>query len=54
VRLARSVLWLDPRLNHVRDETSKGEPEPDRAEIRRAAFLTAVVCYELAQLRVGW
>ncbi|MGH3451085.1 MAG: hypothetical protein ACRDQW_10240 [Haloechinothrix sp.] len=52
VQLTRSVLRLDHRLNHVRDETSKGEPPPDHEEMRRAAFLTAVVCHELDRLPI--
>ncbi|MCA1702266.1 MAG: hypothetical protein LC808_02935 [Actinobacteria bacterium] len=46
-RLTRSIMRLDHRLNHIRDEASKGQPAPDYEEVRRAAFLTAVVCYEL-------
>ena len=42
-----STLRLDHRLNHVRDEVGKGEPTPTYEEMRRAAFLTALVCYEL-------
>lgn len=50
VELADKVLRLDHRANHVRDEADKGVPPPSRAELRRAAFLTATVCYEIAQL----
>lgn len=47
VELARVVLRLDHRLNHVRDEADKGQPVPPSEEVRRAAFATALVCYEL-------
>lgn len=50
IELTRAVLRLDHRLNHVRDEASKGEPEPTHEEIRRAAFLTAVTCHELDRI----
>lgn len=51
VELARSVLRLDQRLNHVRDEVDAGHPEASWEEVRRAAFTTAFVCYELDRLR---
>ena len=51
VELARRVLRLDQRLNHVRDEVDAGHPEASWEEIRRAAFTTAYVCYELDRLR---
>jgi hypothetical protein len=47
VQLAASTLRLDHRLNHVRDEVGKGEIAPTFEEMRRAAFLTALVCYEV-------
>jgi hypothetical protein len=50
VELTDAVLRLDQRLAHVRDEAGKGEPPITWEEIRRAAFLTAVVCYELDRL----
>ena len=50
VDLVDRVLRLDHRLNHVRDEVDRNEPPPSRGELRRAAFLTATVCYEIAQL----
>lgn len=50
VELAEATLRLDHRVNHVRDEVDQGEPPPSRAELRRAGFLTAFVCYELAAL----
>lgn len=49
--LVRVVLRLDHRLNHVRDETDKGEPPPTWKEVRRAAFTTAFVCYELDEVK---
>jgi hypothetical protein len=50
VELVGAVLSLDHRLNHVRDEQDK-RAEPIRwEELRRAAFLTAVVCYEIDRL----
>jgi hypothetical protein len=48
--LLRAVLRLDHRLNHVRDEADRNELSPSASEIRRAAFLTAVVCYEISAL----
>lgn len=51
VELASTVLRLDQRLNHVRDEVDVGHPEASWEEIRRAAFSTAFVCYELDRLR---
>lgn len=50
VDFADAALKLDHRLNHVRDEAAKGEPPPTWEEARRAAFLTAVACHELAAL----
>lgn len=47
VELARVVLRLDNRLNHVRDERDRAAPEVEWEEIRRAAFATTVACYEL-------
>lgn len=51
IELARVVLGLDQRLNHIRDEADKGEPKATWEEIRRAAFATALTCYELDRLR---
>lgn len=51
VELARVVLRLDHRLNHIRDEADQGEPGASWEEIRRATFTTALVCYELDRLR---
>lgn len=50
VELARVVLRLDHRLNHIRDEVDSGEPGASWDEIRRASFITAFVCYELDRL----
>lgn len=51
VELARVVLRLDHRLNHIRDEADQGEPPATWEETRRAAFATALVCYELDRLQ---
>lgn len=51
VELARVVLRLDHRLNHIRDEADQGEPAATWEEVRRAAFSTALACYELGRLR---
>lgn len=51
VDLARSVLRLDNRLVHIRDETDRGERRADWEEIRRAAFATSFVCYELGRIQ---
>jgi hypothetical protein len=45
VELARVVLSLDQRLNHVRDEGDKRRSPPSSEELRRAAFTTALACY---------
>ena len=50
VELARVVLRLDHRLNHIRDEADQGEPAASWEEIRRATFATALACYELDRL----
>ena len=50
VQLARSCLRLDHRLNHIRDEVEIGEPEMTPAELRRAAFATAMACEQIASL----
>jgi len=50
VELARVVLRLDHRLNHLRDEEDKGRQPPTWEEARRAAFVTAFVAYELSRL----
>lgn len=51
VELARVVLRLDHRLNHIRYEADLGEPSASWEEVRRAAFATALACYELDRLR---
>ncbi len=53
VELAEAVLRLDHRLNHIRDEADKGEPDAPWEEVRRAAFTTAFTCYELDRLQVA-
>lgn len=50
IDLTQAVISLDHRLAHVRDEEYKGEPIATHSEVRRAAFLTAVTCYELSEL----
>lgn len=50
VDLARASLHLDHRLNHVRDEVDKKEPPVGWEEMRRAAFATAVACYEISRI----
>ncbi len=50
VELGRAVFHLDQRLNHIRDESDKGQPLRAWDEVRRAAFLTAFICYELDRL----
>lgn len=47
ITLAESVMDLDHGLTHARDEQAKGRPVADPETVRRAAFLTAVACYEL-------
>jgi hypothetical protein len=47
VELVEAVASLDQRVTHVRDETGEGRPLRAWDELRRAAFLTAVVCFEL-------
>lgn len=49
VELARVVLRLDHRLNHVRDEADKDESPVTWEEVRRAAFVTVLVVYELSR-----
>ena len=51
IELARVVLRLDHRLNHIRDEADQGEPEATWEEMRRAGFSTAFACYELDRFR---
>ncbi len=51
VELARVVLRLDQRLDHIRDEMDSGKPGTSWDEIRRASFTTAFVCYELDRLQ---
>ena len=51
VELARVVLRLDHRLNHIRDEADQREPDASWEEVRRATFTTTLACYELDRLR---
>ena len=48
VELARVTLRLDHRLNHIRDEADASEPAATQSELRRAAFVTTLVCEQLA------
>lgn len=50
LELAQATLRLDHRLNHIRDESDLNQPPASKAELRRAAFLTALVCEQLASL----
>lgn len=47
VDLLVTVLSLDQRVTHVRDEVDKGVPLRGWDEVRRAVFTTAFVCAEL-------
>lgn len=47
---AAAVMREDQRLTHVRDERVRDREPVDWMELRRAAFLTAVCCHELAFL----
>ena len=49
VDLARAVLRLDHGVTHNRDEQHQGRPIADLATAHRAAYLTAVCCYELVR-----
>ena len=40
------------RLTHIRDESAKGRPLRSVDELRRIAFLTTVVCNEVAAAAV--
>lgn len=51
LELARVVLRLDNRLSHIRDEADTAQPAASWEEVRRAAFTTAFVCYELSRLQ---
>ena len=50
VELARATLRLDHRLNHIRDEADLDQSPATKAELRRAAIATAVVCDQLSSL----
>jgi hypothetical protein len=47
ITLAERVMDLDQGLTHARDEQAEGRAVADGETVRRAAFLTAVVCFEL-------
>jgi len=47
IDLTLALVSLDHSIEHVRDEISEGRKPADAETIRRAAFLTAVCCYEL-------
>lgn len=47
VDLCLAVLNLDHSINHVRDELKNGREPAGTETLRRAAFLTAVCCYQL-------
>ncbi|MDJ0769265.1 MAG: hypothetical protein QNJ12_10740 [Ilumatobacter sp.] len=38
------------RIHHLHDERARGAPDPDWSELRRTAFLTSLLCYELDRL----
>jgi hypothetical protein len=50
LELTRACQSLNQRLTHIRDETSKGRPIRNWDELRRATYLTTVLCSELAGL----
>lgn len=47
IDLTLALVSLDHSIAHVRDEITEHRPPADLDTIRRAAFLTAVCCYEL-------
>ena len=47
VDLCLAVASLGHSIDHVRDELQKGREPAGADTLRRAAFLTAVCCYEL-------
>ena len=47
VDLLATVLSLDQRVTHVRDEVDKGVPLRCWDEVRRAVFTTVFACAEL-------
>jgi hypothetical protein len=48
-----AVMELDHAVTYVRDEAHYDRPPADPITVRRAAFLTAVVCYELDQRAIA-
>ncbi len=53
VSMAKTVLALTQRLTHIREEANEGRPIEGWHELRRAAFLTSLLCYELAEVASG-
>lgn len=53
VEMAKTVVSLTQRLTHIRDETAKGRPLEGWHELRRAAFLASMLCFELAEVAGG-
>lgn len=53
VNLVEWTVKLANRLAHVRDEIGKGRPLRGWDEVRRAAHLTSVVCFELSAVARG-
>lgn len=49
LELVRACQSLNKRLTHIRDETSKGRPLRNWDELRRATYLTTVLCSELGR-----
>jgi hypothetical protein len=49
VTLAEKVTSFDQVIADARDEQAQGRPAADAETVRRAAFLTGLVCYELDQ-----
>jgi hypothetical protein len=47
ITLTEKVTSFDQAITHARDEQAQGRPVADAETVRRAAFLTAVACYEL-------
>lgn len=47
IDLTLAVVHLGHAIEHVRDEINEQRPPADLETVRRAAFLTAVCCYEL-------
>lgn len=50
VSLTASVLQLDQRLTHQRDQVDGSNDPVSLTEMRRACWLTAITCYDVARL----